>query len=148
MPSSELKLKTGQTELIIFDFQIQLKKLDFYLPVWLFFIRPAIAIKNLGVWLDAKFTFANHVYIICKICSVQSRDLRGLRQLLAEGAILVANPLFSSRLGYCNSLFRCPSNLNMCNLQCIEFYDPLVMPPPPFNSCFPKVCSTSKSTMV
>ena len=49
------------------------------------------------------------------------RALRQVRQYLTdEAAILVANALVSSRLDYCNSLFRRLSSFNMRNLQCIQ----------------------------
>ena len=48
-------------------------------------------------------------------------DLRRVRQYLTdEAAILAANALVSSRLYYCNSLFRSLSSLNMLKLQCFQ----------------------------
>ena len=49
------------------------------------------------------------------------RDLRWVRQYLADdAAVLAANALVSSRLDYCNSLFRNLSSFHMCKLQCIQ----------------------------
>ena len=87
-------------------------------PQWQ--MHPAV-VKNLGVWFDANFSFANHVRNICKTCFIQIRDLRRVRKHLTdEAAILAANALVSSRLDYCNSLFRSLSSLNMRKLQCIQ----------------------------
>ena len=48
-------------------------------------------------------------------------DLRRVRQYLTdEAAMLVSNALVSSRLDYCNSLFKSLSNFNLCKLQCIQ----------------------------
>ena len=48
-------------------------------------------------------------------------DLRQVRQYLTdEAAILAANVLVSSHLGYCNSLFRSLSSFQMCKLQSIQ----------------------------
>ena len=118
-----LKLNPDKTEFIILGSHAQLKKLDPYLPVKIFgnFMHPAVVVKNLGVWFDANFSFANHVRNICKTCFIQIRDLRRVRKHLTdEAAILAANALVSSRLDYCNSLFRSLSSLNMCKLQCIQ----------------------------
>ena len=96
-----------QTEFIIFGSQAQLKKLDPYLPVRIFgnFMHPTVVVKNLGVWFDANFSFADHVRNICKTCFIQIRDLRWVRKHLTdEAAILAANALVTSRLDYCNSL--------------------------------------------
>ena len=123
MSSSMLKLNPDKTEFIIFGSHAQLKKLDPYLPVKIFgnFMHPAVVVKNLGVWFDANFSFANHVRNICKTCFIQIRDLRRVRKHLTdEAAILASNALVSSRLDYCNSLFRSLSSLNMRKLQCIQ----------------------------
>ena len=123
MSSRMLKLNPDKTEFIIFGSHAQLKKLDPYLLVRIFgnFMHPAVLVKNLGVWFDANFSFADHVCNICKTCFIHTRDLRQVRQYLAdEAAILAANALVSSLLDYCNSLFRSLSSLNMRKLQCIQ----------------------------
>ena len=94
-----------------------------YLPVRIFgnFTHLAVVLKNLGAWFDANFSFANHVRNICKTCFIQIRDLRQVGQyFIDEAAILAANALVSSRLDYCNSLFRSLSSLNMHRLQCFQ----------------------------
>ena len=121
--SSMLKLNPDKIEFIIFGSHAQCKKLDPYLPVRIFcnFRHPAVVVKNLGVWFDANFSFADHVCNICKTCFIQICDLRWVRQYLTdEAAILVANALVSGLFDYCNSLFRSLSSLNMCKLQCIQ----------------------------
>ena len=123
MSSSVLKLNPDKTEFIILGSHAQLKKLDPYLPVRIFgnFMHPAVVVKNLGVWFDANFSSPDHVHKICKTCFIQIRDLRRVRKYLTdEAAILAANALASSRLDFCNSLFRSLSSLNMRKLQCIQ----------------------------
>ena len=74
----------------------------------------AVVVKNLGVWFDANFTFADHVHNICKTCFIQICDLRWVsKHLTDEAAILAANALVTSCLDYCNSLFRSLFSLNM-----------------------------------
>ena len=123
MLSSMLKLNPDQTGFIIFGSHAQLKKLDPYLPVRIFgnFMHPAVVVKKLGVWFDDNFSFADHVRNICKTCFIQICDLRQVRKHLTDAAaILAANVLVTSRLDYCNSLFRSLSSLNMRKLQCIQ----------------------------
>ena len=68
-------------------------------------MHPAVVVKNLGVWFDVNFSFADHVCNICKTCFIQMRDLwRGGQYLTDEAAILAVNALVSSCLDYCNSL--------------------------------------------
>ena len=123
MSSSKVKLNPDKTEFIIFGSHAQLKKSDPYLPVRIFgnFIHPAVVVKNLGVWFDANFSFADHVRNICETCFIQIRNLRRVRKYLTdEAALLAVKALVTSRLDYCNSLFRSLSSLNMRKLQCIQ----------------------------
>ena len=112
MSSCMLKLNPDKTQFIIFVSHAQLKKLDPYLPVRIFgnFMHPAV-VRNLGVWFDANFSFADHARNICKTCFIQMHDLRRSTQYLTnEVAILEADVLASSHLDYCNSLSRsCPA---------------------------------------
>ena len=120
MSSSMLKLNP---DIIIFGSHAQLKKLDPYLPVRIFgnFMHSAVVVKNLGVWFDVNFSFADHVRNICKTCFIQIRDLRRVRKHLTDKAAnLAANALVTSCLDYCNSLFMSLSSLNMRKLQCIQ----------------------------
>ena len=73
------------------------------------------------MWFDAEFSFSEHVKKTCKACFLQMRDLRRIRQYLTpEVAVLAANVLVSSRLDYCNSLFRGLSCFNQHKLQSIQ----------------------------
>ena len=56
-----------------------------------------------------------------KVVFLQLRDFRHVRRFLTQDAfVLVANALVSSRLDYCNSLFRSLSRFNLHKLQCIQ----------------------------
>ena len=117
--SSMLKLNPEKTDFITFGSHAQLKKLNSYLPVRIFgtLLHPSAVVKNLGVWCDVNFNFADHVRNICKTCFNQMCDLRLVRQyLMDEAAVLAAYALVSSRLNYCNSLLRSLSSFNMCKL--------------------------------
>ena len=82
---------------------------------------PAEPVKNLCVWFDSDFSLSKHVQNVCKSCFAQLCDFRHVRQFLTHDAsVLVANALVSSRLDYCNSLFRSLSKFNLYKLQCIQ----------------------------
>ena len=90
-----------KTELIVFGSKAQCQKFSSHLPVNIqnTFLHPADIVKN--------FSFQKHVHKTCKACFLQMHNLRRIRQYLTqEVAILAANALVSSRLDYCNSLFR------------------------------------------
>ena len=100
MLKSMPKLNPDKTEFIIFGSHAQLKKLDPYLPVTIYcnFMHPAVVAKNLGVWFDANFSFADHVCNICKACVIHMHCLR--QYLIDETAILAFNALVSNHLDY------------------------------------------------
>ena len=116
-----LKLNPDKTELIIFGSHAQLKKLDPYLPVRIFgnFMHPAVIVKNLGVWFDTNSSLSDHVRNICKTCFFQMCDLRRVRQMRTDEAVILAGYALVSSLDYCNSLFRSLSSLKMHTLQCV-----------------------------
>ena len=73
------------------------------------------------MWFDADFSFSEPIKRTCKACFLKMRDLRRIRKYLTpEVAVLAANALVSSRLDYCNSLFRGLSGFNQHKLQSIQ----------------------------
>ena len=73
------------------------------------------------MWFDSDFSLFKHVQNICKSCFVQLHDSRHVRRCLTHDASeLMVNALVSSRLDYCNSLFRSLSKFNLRKLQCIQ----------------------------
>ena len=117
--SSTLK----KTEFIVFGSKAQRQKISSHLPVSILgsVLHPVDSVRNLGVWFDADFSFSEHVKMICRACLIQMCDLHRIRQYLTpEVAVLAANSLVSSRLDYCNSLFRGLSCFNQHKLQSIQ----------------------------
>ena len=73
------------------------------------------------MWFDSDFSFSKHVQNVCKGCFSQLRDFRNIRLFLTQdAAVSVANAFVSSRLDYCNSLFRSLSKVNLYRLQSIQ----------------------------
>ena len=109
MSLSKLKLNPEKTEFIVFGSKAQCQKISSHFPVSILgsLLHPVDSVRNLGVWFDADFLFSEHIKRIWKACFLQMRDLRRIRKYLTfEVAVLAANALVSSRLDYCNSLFR------------------------------------------
>ena len=118
-----LKLNADKTDFIIFGAKSQQEKFNPFFPVNILgeSLIPSDAVKNLGVWFDSDFSFTKHVKTVCKLCFIQMRDLRQIRQYLTrDAALTAANALVGSRLDYCNSLFRGLSVANLPKLQCIQ----------------------------
>ena len=109
MSSSKLKLNPDKTEFILFGSKKQRERLSACFPIDILGnpLHPTDSVRNLGVWFDSNFSFSKHVQKVCKGCFCQLRDFRSVRQFLTrDAAVSVANALVSSRLDYCNSLFR------------------------------------------
>ena len=76
--SNMLKLKREKTELVKFGSHAQLKKALCF-RIFGKLLHPSAVVRNLGVWFDANFSFADNVLNICKICFIQMWDLRRVR---------------------------------------------------------------------
>ena len=123
MSLSKLKLNPEITEFIVFGSKAQRQKISSHFPVSILgsLLHLVDSVRNLGVWFDADFSFSEHIKRTCKACFLQMRDLRRIRKYLtSEVAVLAANALVSSRLDYCNSLFRGLSGFNQHKLQSIQ----------------------------
>ena len=72
------------------------------------------------MWFDSDLSLSKHVQNVCKSCFVKFRDLRHVRRFQGDVFVLVADALVSSRLDYCNSLFRSFAKFNLHKLQCIQ----------------------------
>ena len=78
-----------------------------------------------GIWvcgsIQINISLSKHVQNVSKSCFVKLCDFRHVRRFLTHDvSVLVANTLVSSRLDYCNSLFRSLSKFNLRKLQCIK----------------------------
>ena len=118
-----LSLGFLKVQFLVFGSKSQQDKLNPFFPVNILgeSLIPSDAVKNLGVWFDSDFSFTKHVKSVYKLCFIQMRDLRQIRQYLTHDvALMAANALVRSRLDYCNSLFRGLSVSYLHKLQCIQ----------------------------
>ena len=82
---------------------------------------PTDVARNLGVLFVAKFRFTNHINSVIKSCFISLRDIHRIRRFLSiDTSVVIANALVSSRLDYCNSLFRSLSSQNATRLQYVQ----------------------------
>ena len=123
MSSSKLKLNPDKTEFILFGSKKRRERLSACFPIDILGnpLHPTESVRNLGVWFDSDFSFSKHVQKVCKGWFCQLRDFRNIRQFLTQdAAVSVANAFVSSRLDYCNSLFRSLSKASLHRLQSIQ----------------------------
>ena len=66
LSTNKLKLNPDKTEFIVFGSKSQCKKLNHSVNILGNLISPVDALWNLGVWLDADFSFSCHVMKACK----------------------------------------------------------------------------------
>ena len=123
MSLNKLKLNPEKAIFIVFGSKAQCQKISshFHVSILGRLLYLVDSVRNLGVWFDAEFSFSEYVKSTCKACFLQMRHYRRIRQYLTpEVEVLTANALVSSRLDYCNSLFRGLSCFNMQKLQSIQ----------------------------
>ena len=123
MSTNKLKLNPGKTEFVLFSSDRQRAKFSDCFPTDILGSKlcPTDKVRDLGVWFDCSFTFSRHVSSVCKSCFVGLCDFRHIRRYLPKDvAVSIANILVSSRLDYCNSLFRSLSCKDINRLQCIQ----------------------------
>ena len=116
MSASKLKLNPDKTEFILFGSKKQRERLNVCFPIDILGnpLNPTKSDRNLGVWFDSDFSFSTHVQNVCKSFFIQLRDFTNIRQFLThDAAVSFANAFVSSRLYYCNSLFRSLSKFNL-----------------------------------
>ena len=109
MSENKLKLNPDKTEFIVFGE----KKTDtngsvthFLSISWVIASLPQM-LYAIWVFCLMQFYFTNHVNSVIKSCFISLRDLHRIRRFLSvDTSVLIANALVSSRLDYCNSLFR------------------------------------------
>ena len=109
MSTSKLKPNAAKTDFNVFGSKRKSVKLKAYFPntIWSSLVCPVESVKNLGVWFDSDFSLPKHFQNVCKSFFVQLHDFRHVRLFLSyDASVLAANALVSSRLDYCNSLFR------------------------------------------
>ena len=109
--------------LSVFGSKVQRQKISsyFYFSILGNLLYRADSVRNLRMWFDAEFSVSEHVKRTCKACFLQMRDLHRIRQYFTpEVSVLAANALVSSRLDYCNCLFRGLSCSNLHKLQSIQ----------------------------
>jgi Reverse transcriptase (RNA-dependent DNA polymerase) len=81
-------------------------------------IKPSSTMQSLGVTLDTKLSFDEHVTNVCRLCYGHIRELRHVRASLpGDVARIVACSIIGSRLDYCNSLLAGTSKSNLIKLE-------------------------------
>ena len=84
-------------------------------------IQPASSIRSLGVTLDRKLSFDQHVNNTFRSCYHHIRAVRHIRESLPdEVAKTVACSVIGSRLDYCNALLSGMSKSNITKLQRVQ----------------------------
>ena len=84
-------------------------------------LEPSTSVKSLGVVLDGKLTFDQHIAGVCRASYFHIRALRHVRGSLPDSvAKTVACSIVGSRIDYCNALLVGMSDSNFKKLQRVQ----------------------------
>ena len=106
MSSNRLKLNTGKTQFTCLGTRYQLAKIDASVLVANgSAVDLLCTVTCLGVTIDQRLTFGNHIKRITGRCFHCLRQLRSIRRTLTtDTAIALVNSLVISRIDYCNAV--------------------------------------------
>ena len=118
-----LKINSSKTQVIVFGTPNFLSSL--HLPIIrsadgvLFPVRKSI--EHLGVTLDCKMSYNQHVSHICSTMNYYMKNLRSIRKFMSiSTAETFVHALITNRLDQCNSLFVGLSQTNIAKLQVLQ----------------------------
>ena len=113
MTGSKLKPNPSKTEFLLSGTKLQREK--FLTQIHLH------QLTNLGVLFDSSLNFRKHISQTCRACFYHIRDQRRIRKSLSlDLAKQIAVALVSSKLDYCNSLFRNMPEKDIARLQRVQ----------------------------
>ena len=105
----QLKINDDKTEFAILGTRQQLSKINMrniHITVGQSFIYPSDSVVNLGVSIDSKYTFKNHINSICKKSYYQLIKLNQIKSYVTPKVMeSLVHSFISSNIDYCNSLF-------------------------------------------
>ncbi len=118
-PSTHLQLNLAKTELLVVpanpsfhhNFTIQLDSST---------ITPSKTARNLGVVIDDKLTFSDHIAKTARSCRFALFNIKKIRPFLNEHASQLVQALVLSRLDYCNALLAGLPDSSIKSLQLIQ----------------------------
>ena len=84
-------------------------------------IQTSDSVKSLGIIIDSKLSFNEHVNSLCKSAYFHTRALSHIRKCVPENvAQSIASSMVSARLDYCNSVLYGTSKSNIQKLQHVQ----------------------------
>ena len=81
-------------------------------------LRPVSCVKLLGVKIDDRLSFDDHISSICLRVSHQINGLRCItKHMTIENRISIYNAFRSVNFTYCNRVWHCCNNTSLCMLE-------------------------------
>ncbi len=104
MKNHHLQLNLAKTELLVVSANPSFHH-NFTFQLGSSTITPSKTARNLGVVIDDKLNFTDHITKSCRSCRFASYNIKKIRPFLSEHATqLLVQALVLSRLDYCNAL--------------------------------------------
>ena len=120
---NDMQLNPSKTEAMAIGTLPQLRKIDTAKPIDISGVSVQLAeeVKIVGVTIDSRLSFDNHITNICSSANHHIRALRHIRSSLTHDmACTLACSIVSSRLDYCNSVLNGVSPSQIDRLQRVQ----------------------------
>ncbi|KAL2089307.1 hypothetical protein ACEWY4_013995 [Coilia grayii] len=106
MKEHHLQLNLSKTELLVIPTQESIHH-DISLNMDTVTIAPNKVAKNLGIMIDDRLSFSDHIASVARLCHYAPYNIRKIRPYLTQYAaqlLLLVQAMVISRLDYCNAL--------------------------------------------
>ncbi|MCP4274572.1 MAG: hypothetical protein GY781_21820 [Gammaproteobacteria bacterium] len=108
MKKRKLKLNDNKTEILIVHGNRRVDETQNIISINIgdSQLQPVNSVRNLGVYLNSKLDFKEHVHQVVKSCYFHIRNLYAVKQFINRRCLLMlVHSLIFSRIDYCNALF-------------------------------------------
>ncbi len=120
MMNHHLQLNLAKTELLVVSANPSFHH-NFTIQLGTSTITPSKTARNLGVVIDDKLNFTDHITKTARSCRFALNNIKKIRPFLSEHATqLLVQALVLSRLDYCNALLAGPPASSIKPLQLIQ----------------------------
>ena len=121
--ANDLQINPSKTKLLFMGQMKRVEKCKEKMNIEVQELQATNTVKLLGVVLDQKLTYSEHIEQVCKKCSKLLYRISRIRPLLTKKTTeKLMNATVMSRMMYCSTLFTTANKDAIRQLQCMQNY--------------------------